>query len=525
VNEQALTSFFFSGVSAAEQRDLGRVLVLGGDWIGLELAERLGRDGFQVVLLGHADIDNPPSGVTPMPTAVLEEVRGFVGDLAVVLRTPAGVVTEKVGAVVAAGPARVEANFARYGLVPSENVLSLSDMEKRLQAGNAPGTPEGVWLHVAFLYGLTEESHPAVFSRILDVLEQVSATRNAQTYVFTKNVKVAGPGLEKRFRDSRQKGTLYFKFEDDQLAIAAEKGRMTLVFPDPLLHEEMALFPDVLVVDEVMLPPASLEPLLAAIPSSPAFDPFAQPESVRFPGVETPKAGIFAVGPSRGIFAVDQIRGDMDAVVAALKRPLNERNITGWGAPQVDANKCTMCLTCVRLCPHGAMGFQERPGADPLSCVRCGICAAECPMAAITLEPPSETGRASGVGEPSLSSNGTIAAFLCARSAMDALAGVGPNLLQSVAVKPVPCAGTVSVTDILTALGNGAAGVLVAGCFKGNCASIYGTVLGAQRSGQAQRLVEEAGLPPGRVYFTSCASNAPANLTAALLELQELVKR
>lgn len=520
MNDQALTCHFITGVSALEERDPGRVLVLGRDWIGLELADRLSRDGLHVVLVGQDQSGSPLPGVTCMPSATLEEIRGFIGDFTALLRTGEGLVRERVAAVIAADPARRVPSFARYGLSPSDRVLSLSDLEERLQEGVSLGDPRGIWLHVAFLSGLKDESHPAVFSRVLDALDLISQTPNAQTYVFANNLKVAGPGLEKRFRESRQRGTLYFKFEQDVLTFASEEDALALIFPDPLLESELVLYPDVLVLDEVLLPPLSMEPLLNAIPSSPAFEPFLQPESVRFAGVETPKAGIYAVGPSRGIFAEDQIRGDIDAVAAALKRSLLVTDRTGWAAPQVDPNLCTMCLTCVRLCPHGAMSFAERPGADPISCVRCGICAAECPMAAITLAPPDRA-RGTVAGETSsTAASKPITAFLCARSAMDAFAAIDLALKQNVTVTQVPCAGSVSVMQILMALGNGASGVLVAGCYKGNCASIYGTALAQERCAQIHGLLEEAGVPPSRVVFTSCASNGPARLAAALRELQ-----
>lgn len=61
-----------------------------------------------------------------------------------------------------------------------------------------------------------------------------------------------------------------------------------------------------------------------------------------------------------------------------------------YGAVLVDAGACTLCLSCVSLCPSGALldnedlpqlRFQED------ACLQCGICATICPEKAITLEP------------------------------------------------------------------------------------------------------------------------------------------
>ena len=61
-----------------------------------------------------------------------------------------------------------------------------------------------------------------------------------------------------------------------------------------------------------------------------------------------------------------------------------------YGAVLVDKDACTLCLSCVSLCPSGALGdnadlpqlrFQED------ACLQCGLCSTICPEQAITLQP------------------------------------------------------------------------------------------------------------------------------------------
>ena len=61
-----------------------------------------------------------------------------------------------------------------------------------------------------------------------------------------------------------------------------------------------------------------------------------------------------------------------------------------YGAVLVDKDACTLCLSCVSLCPSGALG--DNPDLPQLlfqedACLQCGICATICPETAITLEP------------------------------------------------------------------------------------------------------------------------------------------
>lgn len=61
-----------------------------------------------------------------------------------------------------------------------------------------------------------------------------------------------------------------------------------------------------------------------------------------------------------------------------------------FGAVQVDAQKCSLCLACVPVCPANALsGHPDKPSLGFLeaNCVQCGLCRATCPEQAITLVP------------------------------------------------------------------------------------------------------------------------------------------
>lgn len=61
-----------------------------------------------------------------------------------------------------------------------------------------------------------------------------------------------------------------------------------------------------------------------------------------------------------------------------------------YGAVLVDTEACTLCLSCVSLCPSGALG--DNPDLPQLrfqedACLQCGLCANVCPEDAITYAP------------------------------------------------------------------------------------------------------------------------------------------
>ena len=61
-----------------------------------------------------------------------------------------------------------------------------------------------------------------------------------------------------------------------------------------------------------------------------------------------------------------------------------------YGAVLVNTEDCTLCLSCISLCPSGALG--DNPDLPQLrfqedACLQCGLCANVCPEDAITYAP------------------------------------------------------------------------------------------------------------------------------------------
>ena len=75
---------------------------------------------------------------------------------------------------------------------------------------------------------------------------------------------------------------------------------------------------------------------------------------------------------------------------AAPEQPIALPEGAPYGAVVVDTDKCTLCLSCISLCPSGALGDNpDRPEVNfrEEACLQCGICYSTCPEQAITLAP------------------------------------------------------------------------------------------------------------------------------------------
>ena len=85
--------------------------------------------------------------------------------------------------------------------------------------------------------------------------------------------------------------------------------------------------------------------------------------------------------------AIEQLRQQAPAPTDEIALPAAR---SPFGSLNVDADRCTMCLSCVGACPEGALlDNPDRPQLRFIekNCVQCGLCATTCPEQAITLQP------------------------------------------------------------------------------------------------------------------------------------------
>jgi coenzyme F420-reducing hydrogenase delta subunit/Pyruvate/2-oxoacid:ferredoxin oxidoreductase delta subunit len=196
----------------------------------------------------------------------------------------------------------------------------------------------------------------------------------------------------------------------------------------------------------------------------------------------------------------------------------------------VDKGLCTVCLTCLRYCPHQAIGWTHRVFIHPLACRRCGICASECPMDAIQIAGYADAEvdqRLAEIGvrwEKEANPGPRIVVFGCQRSAGVAWEGAqgagrraqgktqektdgGYRDKGSVVFIGLPCAGKLDTDTLLKALALGADGVLVLACPEENCRSQHGNTYARRRLDEARDYLREAGVDPARIRFETLSSN------------------
>lgn len=531
-----------------------RVLVAGGGPAALEGASRLIDLGYEVVLAEPDGPGGPAARMMGPYAANLQErlpqsakvlilreaqvkaIRGFAGDFQVDLETPAGGSTEAVGAVILAP--ELTAGEPDYPVLP-ETAANWMTLDQLTEACAFPGeAPEdfrslGADSYVALAVGLEGSGGTAEMAAALDGALKIRETSGARVYFFTGQIKVAEEGLERLYMACRDGGVVFFKFDEDLPEFGIEENRPIIRFVDPLVGRPLELSPDLLITDSAHVLPDETRIMAAEARVGLDRAGLLQPANVHLQPHQTMREGIYVAGPGRlGPLSphheLEEARGAALAVhhfFQGRETEFRDRQVI------VDTGLCTVCLTCLRYCPHQAIGWTHRVFIHPLACRRCGICASECPMDAIQI-----AGYADAEVDQRLAETGVrwekeanpgprVVVFGCQRSAgvaWEALAQEARREAQGekneeqmnrlwnggvAAFIGLPCAGKLDTDSLLKALALGADGVLVLACPEENCRSQHGNTYARRRLDEARDYLQEAGVDPGRLRFDTLSSN------------------
>ncbi|MEW5722915.1 MAG: hydrogenase iron-sulfur subunit [Thermodesulfobacteriota bacterium] len=502
-----------------------RLLVAGVGRAAETTVRAADQAGLEVVWLGPENNGHGPGNVELRPGRRLAGAAGFAGRFQVLLTSDHGFEEIQVGAILVCG------HEARTPLTPPGDLkaLPLSVFEGELRGNPRPDWADKPDFQVAFIAGAGRSTSTDNMRRVLEAALAVAAGTKARACVFAAQVKVAESGLERLYTQARQAGVVFIRTpESGPVVESSGDGAFRLRVYDPLAGAELVLAPDLVVVEETLSPAIENGDLAAALGLTMGKDGYLSPDNILFLPASTNRRGIFALGPARGTEEPGAVAWEAAQAVAEARRIIGATEIEA-SPLEVDLGRCTLCLTCVRTCPHQALGFAHRPSADPVACRRCGLCAAECPMDALQLAPftdPLVKARLEVLlGRPrEKTAPPRLVVFGCRRSAAAALAAAPPPQAPvDLCFITLPCAGRIEDDLVWSAFLLGADGVLVAACHEDNCRTHRGSPEARRRLEHLRRLLEETGFPPERLGFTTTAPNLGVGFSRAIVEFNRRI--
>ena len=232
---------------------------------------------------------------------------------------------------------------------------------------------------------------------------------HCQVALLCKDVKVSADGMERLYRKAREKGALFFKYEEPP-RMFLEEGQIRIDLKDMAAVQKEEQWPvsipsDLLVVGEAFVPNPGTEQLAALLRLHLGDRGFLMEDNPQLLRVRSNRRGIFVAGGCRFPQEISESLIEARAVAQEVTGLLSKGTYTyDLVVAEVDPEKCAVCYTCPRLCPHSAITVEKYaekniyapPGkadgaqwgaarVNPAACYGCGICVAECPAKAITL--------------------------------------------------------------------------------------------------------------------------------------------
>jgi len=526
------------------------VLVVGSGFSAINTALQLSRVGLRTTLLQQdaalgegtggleslygVDQDTMVSAaqadknIEILTTAWVEEVGGKAGDFSVRIRKDGGEILRTYGAIVVATGHQTKLAVDSV-IASSSNVVSQQQFRNMLGDPSLEKKPKSI----GFVFDFSDENSRFPTVAALSNALEAKKIWGSEVYIFYKNVKVDSEGIERLYHGARDCGVVFLKCEVPP-TVVAENGRVRIEAQDVFVGEDVTLTCDVLVAEEVYLPGEKVGTLSSLLSVRRDSRGFLQDENVHLYPVASERKGIFVVGECRGGSDLGRVLTDISSVVLSVHDLLSSgKALVDVERVKADPQKCVACLTCIRVCPHGAIHLvradnsKEVAGISDLACYACGVCAAICPAKAIRFQGYRDEEILAQIEAIAESLHGRDVAFCCEHSAYHAadLAGkLGLHYHQNLRIIRVPCAGQVDVFHILKAFEMGAAGVLVMGCEEGACHHITGNTRAKERVRYCNTLLKEISADGRPVAIFNLSPNAPHKFISAVSEINKTTK-
>ncbi|OQY11393.1 MAG: hypothetical protein B6I31_05010 [Desulfobacteraceae bacterium 4572_19] len=361
------------------------VLIISSAVEVFKLAIDIANAGYKTMVAGKHELSAVSSiaqecGVKILHKEILVNLSGVPGNFKVTFKKDNETVQRIFGAIVVAGHYEVELLNESYGLKFLNNVITLSKLEEILHDYK----PE--INNIAFLAGFAHEGTVLDTKRVLKCMSTLQDMEEINTYLYINNIKVAQHDVEKEFTTVRDKGAITFKLTE-MPQITQTESSLKILFQDPVIRKTVEHSPDLIVVEDRMIPAGINAEIAQILKIDITKSGFLQKDNVhRFP-VQSNREGIFVTGHARDVMTYSEYLIDSDNVVLRVKEFLgNGEKSVPLNKAVVNDDKCTICLTCYRCCPHGAIEIDgDRAVISSIACQGCGICASECPMDAIQI--------------------------------------------------------------------------------------------------------------------------------------------
>lgn len=291
--------------------------------------------------------------------------------------------------VVATGAA--ERKPVTFGYGQDDRVLTQLELSDRLGRDDLELSPEATVVMIQCVEQRNDErpycSRVCCTTAVKNALQLKQRLPDARIVVLYRDMRTYG-FREAAYRQAREQGVLFIRYEPEQPPELAVNGDLLLRVREPALGRDLEMVPDLVVLAAPMVPRAGREELSELLRVPLNADGFFLEAHMKLRPVDFASEGLFLCGTAHAPKFVSETLAQAHAVAGRAAGILSRKEMPVSGQRAwVDPDKCISCMTCAHLCPYMAprIGKDNKAEVQSAVCMGCGSCTAECPAKAITL--------------------------------------------------------------------------------------------------------------------------------------------
>ena len=339
---------------------------------------------------------------------------------------------------------------------------------------------------------------------------RILAAKKRRAYYLSRFVRTADYESETLYSETRNAGAVFVKYDEIKITTNPD-GVFQIVASDGVLTYEISA--DHIYADGTRDVGDRLRAATRLFGLRADKGGFLVEDRHFLMPVRTSRRGVYHIGRDAALCAGE--------IFSSILRDV-KRDMTGFrggrARAEINGNKCVLCCTCLRACPHAAMIPDQAARAMKnlaSACEGCGICVALCPCDAIALVGENIYELASGRDY----SRKTL--IMCcengAYEAIDEALSLMGDLAANADIRPVPCGGGISFEELGQAL-ESYGGVIAAVCPDDACKHFDGNKRACLQAGRMADMLTLAGLSGMDVATVRVSHAMPRALADAVVD-------
>ena len=223
---------------------------------------------------------------------------------------------------------------------------------------------------------------------------------DTEVYVFYIDVRTPGKNFDEFYRRAVEEyGVHYIKGMVGK--VTPEGDKLKVQASDLIANKQLHIDADLVVLAAAIEPDKSARPLATMLTASMDTNDFFTEAHPKLRPVESPTAGVFLSGACQGPKDIPETVSQAGAAASKVIGLLAKDKLLGNPCvAHSDELMCNGCSSCERVCPYGAITYEDKEfrmpdrttrvrrvaAVNPAVCQGCGACTVACPSGAMNLK-------------------------------------------------------------------------------------------------------------------------------------------